>query len=76
MPPSIMKKSKIDYYFSEEVIETVRLNSFRSALGSNMYTYLKFGLPRVFPPNGSNRSGTPVGHGQSRMQGSNRHLPR
>ncbi|XP_017770298.1 PREDICTED: ATP-binding cassette sub-family G member 8 isoform X2 [Nicrophorus vespilloides] len=33
----------------------------RSALGSNMYTYLKFGLPRVFPPNqnGSNRSGTP-----------------
>lgn len=26
-----------------------------------MYTYLKFGLPRVFPPNhsGSNRSGTP-----------------
>nr|CAH7724911.1 unnamed protein product [Callosobruchus chinensis] len=28
---------------------------------SNMYTYLKFGLPRVFPPNqnGSNRSGTP-----------------
>ncbi|KAH0817351.1 hypothetical protein GEV33_005440 [Tenebrio molitor] len=33
----------------------------KSALGSNMYTYLKFGLPRVFPPNhnGSNRSGTP-----------------
>lgn len=33
----------------------------RSALGSNMYTYLKFGLPRVFPPNqnGSNRSTTP-----------------
>ncbi|KAF7272001.1 ATP-binding cassette sub-family G member 8 [Rhynchophorus ferrugineus] len=31
----------------------------KSALGSNMYTYLKFGLPRVFPPNhnGSNRSG-------------------
>lgn len=25
----------------------------RSPLGSNMYTYLKFGLPRVFPPNGS-----------------------
>ncbi|RZF35248.1 hypothetical protein LSTR_LSTR013335 [Laodelphax striatellus] len=24
----------------------------KSALGSNMYTYLKFGLPRVFPPNG------------------------
>lgn len=23
----------------------------RSPLGSNMYTYLKFGLPRVFPPN-------------------------
>lgn len=36
-------------------------SSYRSALGSNMYTYLKFGLPRVFPPNhnGSNRSGTP-----------------
>ncbi|CAG9853677.1 unnamed protein product [Phyllotreta striolata] len=33
----------------------------KSALGSNMYTYLKFGLPRVFPPNhnGSHRSGTP-----------------
>ncbi|XP_056632614.1 ATP-binding cassette sub-family G member 8 isoform X1 [Diorhabda sublineata] len=33
----------------------------KSALGSNMYTYLKFGLPRVFPPNHieSNRSGTP-----------------
>ncbi|XP_060528017.1 ATP-binding cassette sub-family G member 8 isoform X2 [Cylas formicarius] len=31
----------------------------KSALGSNMYTYLKFGLPRVFPPNhnGSTRSG-------------------
>lgn len=29
----------------------------RSPLGSNMYTYLKFGLPRVFPPNmGSERS--------------------
>lgn len=29
----------------------------RSPLGSNMYTYLKFGLPRVFPPNvGSQRS--------------------
>lgn len=31
-----------------------RLLSFffnRSPLGSNMYTYLKFGLPRVFPPN-------------------------
>lgn len=26
--------------------------SYRSALGANMYTYLKFGLPRVFPPNG------------------------
>lgn len=24
----------------------------RSELGSNMYAYLKFGLPRVFPPNG------------------------
>ncbi|KAL1116725.1 hypothetical protein AAG570_005197 [Ranatra chinensis] len=24
----------------------------RTALGSNMYTYLKFGLPRVFPPKG------------------------
>lgn len=33
----------------------------KSTLGSNMYTYLKFGLPRVFPPNqnGSNHSGTP-----------------
>ncbi|XP_050303441.1 ATP-binding cassette sub-family G member 8 isoform X2 [Anthonomus grandis grandis] len=30
----------------------------KSTLGSNMYTYLKFGLPRVFPPNHeSNRSG-------------------
>ncbi|CAG9773060.1 unnamed protein product [Ceutorhynchus assimilis] len=31
----------------------------KSTLGSNMYTYLKFGLPRVFPPNhnGSSRSG-------------------
>ncbi|XP_075235566.1 ATP-binding cassette sub-family G member 5 [Lycorma delicatula] len=27
----------------------------KSALGSNMYTYLKFGLPRVFPPNGPGR---------------------
>ncbi|XP_014277583.1 ATP-binding cassette sub-family G member 5 isoform X2 [Halyomorpha halys] len=24
----------------------------KSPLGANMYTYLKFGLPRVFPPNG------------------------
>ncbi|KAL1512896.1 hypothetical protein ABEB36_002400 [Hypothenemus hampei] len=30
----------------------------KSTLGSNMYTYLKFGLPRVFPPNHeSSRSG-------------------
>uniref|UniRef100_T1GC21 Uncharacterized protein n=1 Tax=Megaselia scalaris TaxID=36166 RepID=T1GC21_MEGSC len=26
----------------------------RSPLNSNMYTYLKFGLPRVFPPNEAN----------------------
>ncbi|XP_033162111.1 ATP-binding cassette sub-family G member 8 isoform X2 [Drosophila mauritiana] len=33
---------------------------YRSPLGSNMYTYLKFGLPRVFPPNaGSQRSHRP-----------------
>ncbi|KAF5298110.1 hypothetical protein FQA39_LY02534 [Lamprigera yunnana] len=33
----------------------------KSALGSNMYTYLKFGLPRVFPPNQNspNRAATP-----------------
>ncbi|XP_061391225.1 uncharacterized protein LOC133326610 [Musca vetustissima] len=32
----------------------------KSPLGSNMYTYLKFGLPRVFPPNaGSQRSHRP-----------------
>ncbi|CAH0555158.1 unnamed protein product [Brassicogethes aeneus] len=30
----------------------------KSAFGSNMYTYLKFGLPRVFPPNELNNSGT------------------
>ncbi|EDW84740.1 uncharacterized protein Dwil_GK14275 [Drosophila willistoni] len=41
----------------------------KSPLGSNMYTYLKFGLPRVFPPNaGSQRSHRPgpgpgPGHG-------------
>ncbi|XP_050435863.1 ATP-binding cassette sub-family G member 8 [Adelges cooleyi] len=29
----------------------------KSPLGSNMYTYLKFGLPRVFPPN-SRRDGS------------------
>uniref|UniRef100_A0A146KVC2 ATP-binding cassette sub-family G member 8 n=3 Tax=Lygus hesperus TaxID=30085 RepID=A0A146KVC2_LYGHE len=31
----------------------------KSPLGANMYTYLKFGLPRVFPPNegGGNSSG-------------------
>lgn len=29
----------------------------RSPLGSNMYTYLKFGLPRVFPPNGGGPRG-------------------
>lgn len=45
----------------------------KSALGSNMYTYLKFGLPRVFPPNqnGSHRSGTPqpfMGNTVSRPQ--------
>ncbi|XP_037923929.1 ABC transporter G family member 4 isoform X1 [Hermetia illucens] len=32
----------------------------KSPLGSNMYAYLKFGLPRVFPPNaGSQRSHRP-----------------
>lgn len=30
----------------------------KSPLGSNMYTYLKFGLPRVFPPNGRPRDGS------------------
>lgn len=47
----------------------------KSALGSNMYTYLKFGLPRVFPPNhnGSQRSGTPkpktsIGSGMKPVQ--------
>lgn len=40
----------------------------KSALGSNMYTYLKFGLPRVFPPNGGStrahhRSGPGPGQG-------------
>lgn len=29
----------------------------KSPLGSNMYTYLKFGLPRVFPPNGGGPRG-------------------
>jgi len=31
----------------------------RSELGTNAYTYLKFGLPRVLPPrfNGANSSG-------------------
>lgn len=47
----------------------------KSALGSNMETYLKFGLPRVFPPthNGSQRSGTPkpktsIGSGMKPVQ--------
>ncbi|GAB0093647.1 ATP-binding cassette sub-family G member 8 [Sergentomyia squamirostris] len=36
----------------------------KSPLGSNMYTYLKFGLPRVFPPNaGSQRSHSRPGGG-------------
>ncbi|KAJ9579822.1 hypothetical protein L9F63_004528, partial [Diploptera punctata] len=30
----------------------------KSALGSNMYTYLKFGLPRVFPPSRGPRDGS------------------
>ena len=29
----------------------------KSELGANMYTYLKFGLPRVLPPNAKNGSG-------------------
>lgn len=37
----------------------------RSPLGSNMYTYLKFGLPRVFPPNGG---GSQRSHHRSGMQ--------
>ncbi|TMW46795.1 hypothetical protein DOY81_008118, partial [Sarcophaga bullata] len=41
----------------------------KSPLGSNMYTYLKFGLPRVFPPNaGSQRSHRP-GPGPGGMRG-------
>ncbi|XP_055904033.1 ATP-binding cassette sub-family G member 8 isoform X1 [Eupeodes corollae] len=41
----------------------------KSPLGSNMYTYLKFGLPRVFPPNaGSQRSHRPgPGPGRGRI---------
>uniref|UniRef100_A0A1I8NRM9 ABC transporter domain-containing protein n=1 Tax=Stomoxys calcitrans TaxID=35570 RepID=A0A1I8NRM9_STOCA len=44
----------------------------KSPLGSNMYTYLKFGLPRVFPPNaGSQRSHRPgPGPGGARGGGS------
>ncbi|CAG9807686.1 unnamed protein product [Chironomus riparius] len=38
----------------------------KSPLGSNMYTYLKFGLPRVFPPNGSQRSQRNAPHQRSR----------
>lgn len=34
----------------------------RSELGSNMYAYLKFGLPRVFPPKGGH-NGISVGGG-------------
>ncbi|XP_063227752.1 ATP-binding cassette sub-family G member 8 [Bacillus rossius redtenbacheri] len=30
----------------------------KSALGTNMYTYLKFGLPRVFPPSRGPRDGS------------------
>ncbi|CAG2061814.1 unnamed protein product, partial [Timema podura] len=30
----------------------------KSALGANMYTYLKFGLPRVFPPSRGPRDGS------------------
>lgn len=33
--------------------DVILYSFYRSPLGSNMYTYLKFGLPRVFPPNGS-----------------------
>lgn len=41
------------------------LRHFRSPLGTNMYTYLKFGLPRVFPPNmgRSHRAGPGPGPG-------------
>ncbi|XP_017482849.1 PREDICTED: ATP-binding cassette sub-family G member 8 [Rhagoletis zephyria] len=42
----------------------------KSPLGSNMYTYLKFGLPRVFPPNaGSQRSHRPPGPGPGGVRG-------
>ena len=35
----------------------------KSPLGSNMYTYLKFGLPRVFPPNGGSQRSHRLGPG-------------
>ncbi|GLH08224.1 Uncharacterized protein GBIM_13508 [Gryllus bimaculatus] len=34
------------------------VDSGKSALGANMYTYLKFGLPRVFPPSRGPRDGS------------------
>lgn len=38
----------------------------KSPLGSNMYTYLKFGLPRVFPPNGGSQRSHKPGPGPGR----------
>lgn len=51
--------TEVSTRFCDIICDIIGYNNFRSTLGSNMYTYLKFGLPRVFPPNhnGSNRSG-------------------
>lgn len=59
---------KINHFFLK-YIKNIFCFIVRSPLGSNMYTYLKFGLPRVFPPNsGSQRSHrTGIGPGRERV---------
>ncbi|XP_037954188.1 ATP-binding cassette sub-family G member 8-like [Teleopsis dalmanni] len=41
----------------------------KSPLGSNMYTYLKFGLPRVFPPNAGSQRSHRAGPGPGNARG-------
>lgn len=58
------KPSNSSLYYIPNEITFVKSNHYkypvlcRSALGANMYTYLKFGLPRVFPPSRGPRDGS------------------